>query len=61
MDPSEVLNELHDLTEIEEMLVAQVFSMILAYRLVKVNIDIVKMSKNLLRHLPSLDVLVIHH
>ncbi|PKC01246.1 hypothetical protein RhiirA5_427029 [Rhizophagus irregularis] len=50
MDPGEVPDELRELTEVEEMLVAQVFLMMSVYRL-----------HGMLRHLSLLDVLVIHH
>ncbi len=33
MDPGEVLEDLHDLTEIEEMLIAQIFLIISVYQL----------------------------
>uniref|UniRef100_U9SRZ5 DUF6570 domain-containing protein n=1 Tax=Rhizophagus irregularis (strain DAOM 181602 / DAOM 197198 / MUCL 43194) TaxID=747089 RepID=U9SRZ5_RHIID len=70
MDPGEVPDELRDLTEIEEMLVAQVFSVMSVYRLCggqhgyRGNIinfpqDVQEFASKLPRHPSLLDVLVI--
>src|SRR2546429_3629822 len=70
MDPGEVPDELKELTEIEEMLIAQVFSVVTVYRLkggqngyrgnvISFPQDIQNFTNLLLRNPSSLDVLVI--
>src|SRR6266498_3565465 len=70
MDPEEVSDELQDLTEIEEMLIAQVFPVMSIYRLrggqhgyrgnvINFPQDVQEFATKLPRHPLSLDVLVI--
>jgi len=70
MDPGEVPEELKELSEIEEMLIAQVFVVMSVYRLrggqngyrgnvINFPQDIHEFTKQLPRHPSSLDVLVI--
>ena len=70
MDPGEVPDELKGLTEIEEMLITQVFTVISVYRLrggqngyrgnvINFPQDIQEFTNQLPRHPSSLDVLVI--
>jgi len=70
MDPGEVPEELRDLTEIEEMLIAQVFTVVSVYRLrggqhgyrgnvINFPQDIQEFTKQLPRQPSSLDVLVV--
>ena len=69
MDPGEVPEELQDLTEIEEMLISKVFTVISVYRLhsgqygYKENIinfpqDIKEFTTCLSRHLSILEILI---
>lgn len=70
MDPGEVPDELQDLTEVEEMLIARVFPVMSVYRLrggqhgyrgnvINFPQDVQELAKKLPRHPSSLDVLVI--
>ncbi|PKC05887.1 hypothetical protein RhiirA5_293827, partial [Rhizophagus irregularis] len=70
MDPGEVPDELQNLTEIEEMLIARVFPMMLVYKLrggqhgYRENVinfpqNVQELATKLPRHPSSLDVLVI--
>ncbi|CAB4420703.1 unnamed protein product [Rhizophagus irregularis] len=72
MDPGEVPDELRDLIEIEEMLVARVFPVMLVYRLrggqhgyrgnvINFPQDVQEFASKLPRHPSLLDVLVIRH
>jgi len=72
MDPSEVSYELRDLSEIEKMLIAQVFPMISVYKLrgsqhgyrgnvINFPQNVQEFVSKLPRHPSSLDVLVIRH
>ena len=72
MDPGEVPSELKDLTEIEEMLIAQVFTVITVYRLregqngyrgnvINFSRDIQSFTNKLSRDPSTLDVLVVRH
>ena len=70
MDPGEVPEELQDLTEIEEMLIAKAFTVMSVYRLrggqygyrgnvINFPQDIQEFTTRLLRHSLSLEVLLI--
>src|SRR5256885_14183842 len=70
MDPRDVLDELKGLTDIKEMLIAQVFTVMTIYRLrggqtryrgnvINFPQDINEFTKRLPRHPSTLDVLVI--
>ncbi|CAG8508044.1 5690_t:CDS:2 [Scutellospora calospora] len=71
MDPGEVSEELQGLTEIEEMLIAQVFPAMIVYRLrggqhrysgniINFPQDVEEFTTRLLRHPSSLNVLIVH-
>ena len=70
MDPGEISDELRDLTEIEKMLIAQVFPIVSVYCLrggqyaycenvVNFPQDVMEFTARLPRNLSSLDVLVV--
>ncbi|CAG8500444.1 41832_t:CDS:2, partial [Gigaspora margarita] len=72
MDPGEVLQELQGLTEIEEMLIAQVFPVIMVYKLcggqysyheniINFLQDVQEFTMHLSRSPSSLNVLIIYH
>jgi|SRR6266540_6064271 len=71
MDPGDVSEQLKDLTEIEEMLIAQVFTVVSVYKLhggqhgyrgnvINFAQDIWKFTTRLPHHPSSLDILIIH-
>ena len=70
MDPEDIPEELQGLTEIEEMLIAQVFTVMLVYRLrdrqyeycgnvINFPQEVQEFTTRLLRHPSTLDILVI--
>ncbi|CAG8788056.1 3912_t:CDS:1, partial [Dentiscutata erythropus] len=72
MNPDDVSKKLHGLTEIEEILIAQIFFVILVYcfcesqyiyhsNVINFPQDVLKFIARLFWNLSSLDILVVYH